>query len=559
MTVQAGFLLELQIVGFLMQMPKLQYCQCIIVFSLKKNSEPFSQYESYLYFRLSNECCEMDREILVASKLVETPPKPAVQLNLIEETDRVTPLDNSPTSHSTISTSSAETLLTAREISHVDQNISNSKSPVCSEKLENQISPVKVIDENQNVQNQSEAVKTLVFSLDADTGTYVTNNENLNTKECLSDENGGVANGGLVKAVYGLNEGNSGNKDVVDDQIINKKARHKRKSEMSYTSGEENRNSFEKSHDMSHDLEDKSHGWDDKSHDLDSDDGDGPLNTTDELIAASMGLIKLDSGDKEKSLSLVSDELDDSSKGSYSLGTDSSSNVLRDASRLYASGDRSDLVRDSMSSSDSRSASFNSHKTDPHEKDQVNFTNDKSNLEKFNSKVGITNQLNDSFINSDQSSDFENEIKEEDVSHVLRTSLNQFLSSRLSCNRTYEDSTNTSNLSGLKGNDSKVNGYGGNSSYAQKKYSTPLTNMSDFENSNNFSSPSLQSFEHHEKGLRYLTKSRNGSKSSDYSSQESVILPEGSFTGQCKHRDSSYLGGLYLFNHPISNFKKELI
>ena len=50
-------------------------------------------------------------------------------------------------------------------------------------------------------------------------------------------------------------------------------------------------------------------------------------------------------------------------------------------SRLCASGDKSDLVRDSMSSSDSRSASFNRHKTDPHEKDQVNLTNDKSNLE----------------------------------------------------------------------------------------------------------------------------------------------------------------------------------
>ena len=45
---------------------------------------------------------------------------------------------------------------------------------------------------------------------------------------------------------------------------------------------------------------------------------------------------------------------------------------------LCASGDKSDLVRDSMSSSDSRSACFNRHKTDPHEKDQVNLTNDKS-------------------------------------------------------------------------------------------------------------------------------------------------------------------------------------
>ena len=462
----------------------------------------------------------MDKEILVASKVVESPPKPVVQLNLIEESDRVTPLDGSPTNHSTVSTSSTETLLTARERSHVELNVSNSKSPLCSDKLENQISPVKAIDENQNVPNQSEAVKTLVFNLDSDTGTYLTNvNENIKTKE-----GNGVGNDDEMGRIDDCHkEGTSKDKDVDDDLIIHKKTRHKRGSDLSDKSGEENGSSLDKSHES-------------------DDEEDGILNTTDELIAASMGLIKLDSGDREKSISIMSDQLDDLSKGSYSLCSDSSSSVLRDASKLYESDD-SKQVRDSLSCSDLRSSHLMGNKTD-----RANLSNDRSKSESFNRISAISEQLNshnDSMIYSDQSSDFENDIKEEDVSHILKTSLNQFLSSRLSRSRNLEDSTNLSNLSGLKCNDSRVNGYEGNSYYAQKKYSTPITNMNDTENSNNFSSPSLQSFEHHEKGLRYLTKSRNGSKSSDYSSQESVILPEGSFSGQCKHRDSSYLGGYF--------------
>ena len=471
----------------------------------------------------------MDKEILVASKVVESPPKPVVQLNLIEESDRLTPLDGSPTNHSTVSTSSTETLLTARERSHIELNVSNSKSPLCSDKLENQISLVKAIDENQNMPNQSEAVKTLVFSLDSDTGTYLTNGkESLKTK---SSGNGKYDDGEMRRDADCHKEGTSKDKDVDDDLIIHKKTRHKRGSDLSDKSGEENRSSLDKSHES-------------------DDDEDGKLNTTDELIAASMGLIKLDSGDREKSVSIVSDQLDDSSKGSYNLCSDSSSSVLRDASRLYESDD-SKQVRDSFSGSDSRSSHLMGNKTD-----RANLSNDRSKSESFNRIPAISEQLNshnDSMIYSDQSSDFENDIKEEDVSHILKTSLNQFLSSRLSRSRNLEDSTNMSNLSGLKCNDSRVNGYEGNSFYAHKKYSTPITNMNDTENSNNFSSPSLQSFEHHEKGLRYLTKSRNGSKSSDYSSQESVILPEGSFSGQCKHRDSSYLGGYidFVLDHPF--------
>ncbi|KAK3579787.1 hypothetical protein CHS0354_022096 [Potamilus streckersoni] len=60
---------------------------------------------------------------------------------------------------------------------------------------------------------------------------------------------------------------------------------------------------------------------------------------------------------------------------------------------------------------------------------------------------------------------------------------------------------------------------------------------------------SLRSFEMHERenysSVIGLDKSRNGSKSSDYSSQGSTIFPEGSFTGQCKHKDESKLGIIF--------------
>ena len=468
----------------------------------------------------------MDREILAASKTVESPPKPAIKLNLIEESDRVAPLDNSPTNHSTVSTSSTETLLTARERSHTELNISNSKSPLCSEKLENQTSPVKEIDENQNVPNQSEPTKTLVFSLDSDTGTYLTtDNENTNRKESLGKGN----DDGIDIVADGLKEESRPEIDSLhhtdeDDDILKlKKSRHKR-SDMSNKSGEGNRSSLEKS--------------------PDSDNEDGQLNTTDELIAASMGLIKLGTSN-EQSTSVISDQLDESSKAGISVGTDSSSGVLRDASRLYENDDRVEKVRGSLSDLDTKSSHMIGQK-----KDLVNLFSDGAKSESFNRSQGLCRQFNshnDSVI-SDQSSDFENDIKEEDVSHILKTSLNQFLSSRLSKSRNLEDSANMSNLSGLINNsDSRTNGYDNNNFCAHGKYSTPITNeldvMNDYDNGNNYSSPSLKSFEHHEKGVRYMTKSRNGSKSSDYSSQESVIFPEGSFNGQCKHRDSSYLGG----------------
>ncbi|XP_052234562.1 uncharacterized protein LOC127847053 isoform X3 [Dreissena polymorpha] len=64
----------------------------------------------------------------------------------------------------------------------------------------------------------------------------------------------------------------------------------------------------------------------------------------------------------------------------------------------------------------------------------------------------------------------------------------------------------------------------------------------DFSGCSETESPSLRSFEQHEKGVRYITKSRTGSRYSDYSSNGPVVFPEGSFQGQCRHKDQSLLG-----------------
>lgn len=485
----------------------------------------------------------MDKEILAASKVVESPPKPTIKLNLIDETDRVTPLDSSSTNHSSTSASSTETLLTARERSHTELNVSNSKSPLCSSKSENQTSPSKEMIDNQKIAGQNEAPTTIVFNLDSQTGTYITvgkvkseiktteedDNHSDKSKDtvgksviCRKESFGKENNDSLHKTSKShkqekIESDNSEDTDEEDEILKIKSSRYKRRSGLSDKSVGENGNDSQ------------------KSDDSDSE-GEITLNTTEDLIAASMGLMKLGAAN-EPNVSIISDQLDCSSKGSISVGTDSSSSVLRDASRLYETDRSIEKVKASLSDSNAVD----------HHLDSAKSKLKNPNLGEQRLSQGHDLQV-DSFVNN-QSSYCENDIKEEDVSLVLKTSLNQFLSSRLSKSRNLDDS---SNLSGLKSNsDSRINGFDYNTHYTHGKYSTPITNeldsLNDFENCNNYSSPSLKSFEHHEKGMRYLVKSRNGSKSSDYSSQESVIFPEGSFTGQCKHRDSSFLGRFLFF------------
>ena len=288
----------------------------------------------------------------------------------------------------------------------------------------------------------------------------------------------------------------------------------------------------------------------DKSIDSDKSDSEGEtnLNTTDDLIAASMGLIKLgDHSHAEGNRSVVSDQLDVSgtvSDNGSSVGNNSSSSVLRDASRLYES--HNEVYRSNSEVENGNISDLDHQLPKVIMVDKENAgTGSKTELttESFHKhKTVDVNSGNNDLHHSDMSSEFENDIREEEVSHVLKTSLNQFLSSRLSRSRNLEDTVNSS---GIRNNsDLKMNGRDVETYYPKGVF-TPDTNdysLNGLENCNNYSSPSLKSFEHHEKGMRYIIKSGNGSRSSDYNSQESMMFPEGSFTGQSKHRDSSRLG-----------------
>ena len=447
----------------------------------------------------------MDKEILAATKAEVSPTKPATKLNLVNEEDRVAPLEYSSTNQSTTSTSSTDTVLTARESSHTDNIVKDSKSPLCSNTSSNQNNSSNETGVIKTKEKKTESPKALVFKLDTESGEFVTSGDLVpdqleSANKDSSDQND--------KVTESLEKGESlQDNDAGVETSKRKSSEHKPKSSLSDNLVVSEENS-----------------------DVSDGESESNLNTTDDLIAASMGLIKLEPGG-EGSTSIISDQLDVSDRGSInevSGGNNSSSSVLKDASRLY---DISDKVKESPGGYSSS--------------EYIQVDNSSCGAEKLQNsrseQVQIHINKSDS-VSTDKSSDFENDIREEEVSHILRTSLNQFLSSRLSRSRNFEDSRN---LSSINNSDLKLNG-SNMESYYPLNIHTPVTNeqssLNGLDSYCNYSSPSLKSFEKHEKGVRYLAKSRNGSKSSDYSSQESMIFPEGSFSGQCKHRDGSNLG-----------------
>ena len=527
-----------------------------------------SSYNFYFFFRLSSECSEMDKEIL-ATKAEVSPTKPDIKLNLVSEEDRVTPLENSSTNQSTASSSSTDTVVVAKECNHLDSK-KDGKTKLCSNKTTNQNNSSNETSETEQNGKKSNSPNTLVFKLDTDSGKLVTSaGVKSEQKESIngSDE--------FEKVSESLDK----NCNIKDDKIDIGGMKRKSNELKNKSSFLDKLETCEK--------RDEELMMDDS---VDSDDeSDSNLNTTDDLIAASMGLIKLDSG--KGHTSDVSDQLVVSGLGcvnsielrtnktpqsfvhtesnsindvggvsvnDISGGNNSSSSVLIDASRLYDISDRalsdiSDRAKNDVSNRSNNQVNLSTEVTEANnstcEKELKKLSLSQNNLQKGGHCVGKNDSRNsklsvgknDSQNGSHSSDDF----KDEEVPSILRTSLNQFLSSRLSRSRNLEDSRNLTSLtnnSDLKMNRSDMK------TYYPLGFHTPAMNehssMNGFDSFCNYSSPSLKSFEHHEKDVRYRTRSQNGSKSSDYSSQESMVFPEGSFTGQGKHRDTSLLGKL---------------
>ena len=511
----------------------------------------------------------MDKEIL-ATKAEVSPTKPDIKLNLVSKEDRVTPLENSSTNHSTVSTSSTDTVVVARD--HLD-SMKDGKTKLCSIKTTNQNNSSNETGETEQNGKKSDSPNTVVFKLDTDSGKLVTSEDvKSEQKEPINGSNE------FEKVTESLDK----NCNIKDDEIEIGGMKRKSNDLKSKSSFLDKLETCEK--------RDEEHMMDDS---VDSDgESESNLNTTDDLIAASMGLIKLDSG--KGHTSDVSDKLDVSGLGcvnsielrtdktpqsfvhtesnsindvgrvsvnDISGGNNSSSSVLIDASRLYDISDRalsdiSDRAKNDVSNRSNNQVNLSTEVTEANnstcEKELKKLSLSRNNLQNGSHCVGKNDSQNDSLSfgkndsrNGSHTSDFENDFKEEEVPSILRTSLNQFLSSRLSRSRNLEDSRNLSSLtnsSDLKLNRSDMK------TYYPLGFHTPAMNehssMNGFDSFCNYSSPSLKSFEHHEKDVRYCTRSQNGSKSSDYSSQESMVFPEGSFTGQGKHRDTSLLGKL---------------
>ena len=514
----------------------------------------------------------MDKEIL-ATKAEVSPTKPDIKLNLVSEEDRVTPLENSSANQSTASTSSTDTVVVARDHCNYLDSLKDGKTKLCSIKTTNQNNSSNETGETEQNGKKSDSPNTLVFKLDTDSGKLVTSAD-------VKSEQEELINGSneFEKVTESLDK----NCNIKDDEIDIGGMKIKSNDHKSKSSFLDKLETCEK--------RDEEHMMDDS---VDSDgESESNLNTTDDLIAASMGLIKLDNG--KGHTSDVSDQLDVSGLGcvnsielrmdktpqsfvhtesnsiSYvggvsvndiSGGNNSSSSVLIDASRLYDISDRalsdiSDRAKNDVSNRSNNQVNLSTEVTEANnltcEKELKKLSLSQNNLQNDSHCVGKNDSRNSKLSvgkndsrNGSHSSDFENDFKEEEVPSILRTSLNQFLSSRLSRSRNLEDSRNLSSLtnnSDLKMNRSDMK------TYYPLGFHTPAMNehssMNGFDSFCNYSSPSLKSFEHHEKDVRYRTRSQNGSKSSDYSSQESMVFPEGSFTGQGKHRDSSLLGKL---------------
>ncbi|KAL3887875.1 hypothetical protein ACJMK2_000264 [Sinanodonta woodiana] len=126
-----------------------------------------------------------------------------------------------------------------------------------------------------------------------------------------------------------------------------------------------------------------------------------------------------------------------------------------------------------------------------------------------------------------------------------RTSIQQFLS--FHNNNSHAKSHNTSQFPDGSSRFSSCTKNNGNRNL--NKIGSDLLVDSNQENIPSSFEASLRSFEMHERenysSAIGLDKSRNGSKSSDYSSQGSTVFPEGSFTGQCRHKDESKLGIIF--------------
>ena len=91
--------------------------------------------------------------------------------------NRVKSLANTTENRRSTSPFTSEALTSGKEITHAETSITDIKTPLCSNKLKNQINSLDGSTENKKL--NGEDCKTLVFKLDSETGRYVTSDDEL--------------------------------------------------------------------------------------------------------------------------------------------------------------------------------------------------------------------------------------------------------------------------------------------------------------------------------------------------------------------------------------------
>ncbi|XP_053383005.1 PAS domain-containing serine/threonine-protein kinase-like, partial [Mercenaria mercenaria] len=458
--------------------------------------------------RLSTEAVEKETDSDIIKQSVMPP---AAELKI----DAVTSLDHSSPNHSTVSTSSTETLLIARDVTCANTSTTSSKS---LPEVDSSKSP-KVCEAESTKEpalEQHSDSETVVFKIDNNSGQYKVGVTSPSVKQdCeISATASKNSNQSVVCHSFGSSTPVLKNlqklekSDIIASPCL---------SDIMRLDSQKNSPGFDSSA-----IEGGDELEDSESFEANIEAEKSKLNTTDDLIAATVGLVKLGNAPIDNSDSAELGKMEVPVGGKLSNVSGRTNNL---GSNKNDSLDTSMKVVDTKCSSSTK-------------KDGENFDSE---------IVAESIKCANSMSESDKSSI--SVIEDVDESLLHRSSINQFLNSRCNKSRNLEDSGSFLRQNNSRNMNSSVIGTPGVEVYFPKGIDSPdfkndldISNLELSDFSSEGYSPSLKSFEKHEKGVRYVTKSRNGSKSSDYSSNGTMMFPEGSFQGQCQHRDRSLLG-----------------
>ncbi|KAL4217724.1 hypothetical protein ACF0H5_022464 [Mactra antiquata] len=470
-------------------------------------------------------------------------PKCITQSPLLK-TDTVTSLEHSSTNCSTTSTSSTDTLLTAREGTCVNTSPSTSGSKNSE------------IHESYNNNNKTDSLKLEEEKLKSEVAVFKINEAGeYKIDEIVMDKQ---REGSPVVNEKG-DDNNVDSRALGCSTPVSKGVQKLLKSDIIASPCLSDIMRLDSQKNSPCDRSSAVEG-DDELEDSTSDDLSN-LNTTDDLIAAAMGIVKLEQCSEQEVQETSAKLIKDNDVETKDANVDCKKDDLKEIETK--SGDNAKLTSKEMSQVVSPSLKDNEQNNADVDADLSNIGNSCSGSTS-SSSIGVIDDIDESLLHRSSIHQFLN--SRCNKSRTLDQSELSIKSNNLSCkesprilnkckvNKSQQESNNLINIDSSGHEVQDVSGIDspcepGVQIYYPECLESPSVCLGEDDLSlystdySNFGySPSLRSFEKHEKGVRYVTKSRNGSKSSDYSSNGTLMFPEGSFQGQCQHRDQSYLG-----------------